>query len=60
MSVIFATTKKKRYEYKAKKISDPLCDETEPEISLNLSYDGGGPYVPPPKCFYFFTKNLSP
>ena len=26
---------------------------------VNLSYDEGGPYVPP-KCFYFFTKNLSP
>ena len=39
MSVIFASTKKKRYEYKAKKISDPLCDETEPEISLKKTND---------------------
>ena len=27
---------------------------------VNLSYDGGGALCAPPKCFYFFTKNLSP
>ena len=37
--------------------------EKEREIKirfLTLVLMGGGPYAPPPKGFYFFTKNLSP
>ena len=43
-----------------KKISGASFEDRVIFHGFQISFDGGGPYVPPQSVFIFFTKNPSP